>query len=60
MSLKTGIYQLRFIPAGGEPGPRDPGATGMAIDEAVRILPDIPPFFGKQDVSMVHDADSII
>jgi len=60
MSLKTGIYQLRFIPAGGEPAPGSPGATGIAIDEAVRILPNIPPLFGKQDVSTVYDADSII
>jgi len=60
MSLKNGIYQLRFIPAGGERALGDLAATGVAIDKAVRILPNIPPLFGKQDVSVVHNAGSII
>ena len=55
MSLKNGTYQLRFVPAGGAPAPGELAATGEAIGRPVRILPNIPPLFEQQHVSIIHD-----
>jgi len=55
MSLKNGTYQLQFVPAGGEPAPGQLAATGEAIGEPIRILPNIPPLFEQQHVSIIHD-----
>jgi len=60
MSLKNGIYQLRFVPAGGEPAPGMLAATGEGLGNTVRILPNSPPNFEKQSVSIVHDVDILI
>ena len=35
MSLKNGIYQLRFVPAGGEPAPGELAATGEGLGNTV-------------------------
>jgi len=60
MSLKNGIYQLRFVPAGGEPAPGMLAATGEGLGNTVRILANSPPNFEKQSVSIVHDVDILI
>jgi len=60
MSLKNGIYQLRFVPAGGEPAPGMLAATGEGLGNTVRILPNSPPNFEKQSVSIVHDVDFLL
>jgi len=55
MSLKNGIYQLRFVPAGGRPAPGELTATGEALRRPIRILPNTPPYFRNQHVSIVYD-----
>ena len=53
MSLKNGTYQLQFIPAGGEPDLGELLATGEAMSRPVRLLPNTPPYFSKQHVSVL-------
>jgi len=53
MSLKNGTYQLQFVPAGGEHVLGEPVATGEAMSRPVRLLPNIPPNFSKQHVSIL-------